>query len=124
MEAKFIHHVPQRRYSKASVVGKTIFLAGEDSKEPATEKVIGDNAEEQLEITFANMKATLESLGSSMNNVIKTVVYLKEPRDRQTYRTLVRKHFPHAPPSTLIMGVYLAEPEMLVEIDAIAIIPE
>jgi hypothetical protein len=31
---------------------------------------------------------------------------------------------PQTPPSTLIMGVQLAEPEMLIEIDAIAIIPE
>lgn len=124
MEAKFIRHVPPRRYSKACVYGNFIFLAGEDSKDAETQEVRGKNVAEQAEYLFQNMKATLESLGSSLQDVIKTTVYLKDPRDRMNYQDARNKYMPQTPPSTLIMGVDLAEPEMLIEIDAIAVIPE
>ena len=123
MEPKFIFHEPPRRYSKACVYGEFIFLAGEDSKDPTTQKVQGNTVAEQAECLFRNMKTTLESLGSSLTSVIKTTVYLKDPRDRANYQEARAKYFPQTPPSTLIMGVQLAEPEMLIEIDAIAVIP-
>jgi 2-iminobutanoate/2-iminopropanoate deaminase len=122
MEPKFIFHEPPRRYSKAAVYGDLIFLAGEDSKDPTTQKVQGNTVAEQVEFLFENMKATLESLGSSLTSVIKTTVYLKDPRDRANYQQARAKYLPQTPPSTLIMGVQLAEPEMLIEIDAIAVI--
>jgi len=124
MEPKFIYHEPRRRYSKACVYRDLIFLAGEDSKDPETQEVRGTNVAEQVEYLCENMKATLESLGSSLTNVIKTTVYLKDPRDRGKYQDIRAKYLPQTPPSTLIMGVQLAEPEMLVEIDAIAVIPD
>ena len=123
MEPRFIPHDPPRVYSKACVYGNMIFLAGEDSKEPRTQEVRGTKVSEQAEYLFQNMKSTLEGLGSSMANVIKMTVYLTDPRDRPNYQTARSKYLPHSPPSTLIMGVQLAEPEMLIEIDAIAVIP-
>jgi enamine deaminase RidA (YjgF/YER057c/UK114 family) len=124
MEPKFIKHDPPRRYSKACVYGNFIFLAGEDSKDPKTEEVRGSTGAEQAEYLFQNMKATLESLGSSLENVIKTTIYLTDPRHADGYREARRKYLPQAPASTLIMGVHLAEPEMLIEIEAVAVIPE
>jgi enamine deaminase RidA (YjgF/YER057c/UK114 family) len=117
----FIPHVPPRVYSKACVYGDYIFLAGEDSKEPATQKVLGDTVAEQTKITFENMKTTLESLGSSLEKVVKVVVYLKDARYRSDYQVARRSYLPQVPPGTLIMNVFLAEPEMLVEVDAIAL---
>ena len=124
MEPRFIAHDPPRVYSKACVYGNLIFLAGEDSKHPRTQAVQGATVAEQAEYLFQNLEATLASLGSSLAHVVKTTVYLKDPRDRPNYQTARMKHLPHAPPSTLIMGVQLAEPEMLIEIDATAVIPE
>jgi len=122
-EPRYVRHDPPRGYAKAVVVGNMIYLAGEDSKDPKTQHVQGATTAEQTEITFQNIKATLEGLGSSLEHVIKTVVYLKDPRDRGQYGKVAGKYTPHAPVGTLIMGVQLAEPEMLVEIEAIAIIP-
>jgi 2-iminobutanoate/2-iminopropanoate deaminase len=124
MKPIFIKHDPPRRYSKASVYGDFIFLAGEDSKDPKTQKVRGTTAAEQAEYLFQNMKATLESLGSGLEDVIKTTIYLTDARHADGYREGRKKYLPHAPPSTLIMGVQLAEPEMLIEIEAVAVISE
>ena len=124
MQPKFIKHDPPRRYSKACVFGNFIFLAGEDSKDPVTEEVRGKTSAEQAEFLFQNMKTTLESLGSSLDNVIKTTIYLTDPRHADGYREARHKYLPHGPASTLIMGVQFAEPEMLIEIEAVAVIPE
>jgi 2-iminobutanoate/2-iminopropanoate deaminase len=120
---KFIPHVPPRPYTKACVVGDLIFLAGEDSKDPATQKVQGTTVIEQTDFLFENMGRTLKELGSSLNDVVKITVYLKDPRDRSNYLAARVRYLPQAPPGTLIMGVDLAEPEMLIEIDAIAFVP-
>lgn len=123
IEPRFIPHDPPRRYSKACVYGKLIFLAGEDSKDPKTQEVRGANSEEQTEITFQNLQRTLEDLGSSLTHIIKTTTLLVDPRDQPGYAKAKAKYLPHRPPGTSIMGVQLADPRMLVEIEAIAIIP-
>jgi enamine deaminase RidA (YjgF/YER057c/UK114 family) len=104
------------------VLGDLIFLAGEDSKHPSTQSVQGATVTEQTEFLFQNMRTSLAELGSSLEDVIKITVYLKDPRDRLNYISAAAKYLPQAPPGTLIMGVQLAQPEMLVEVDAIAIL--
>ena len=121
MRPRFIPHDPPRPYTKASVFGDFIFLAGEDSKDPVTQEVRGATVAEQTEYLFENMRRTLESLGSSLTDVVKITVYLKDPRDRNQYLAARARFLPQSPPGTLIMGVDLAEPEMLVEIEAIAV---
>ena len=66
MQPKFIQHEPKRVYSKACVCGDFIFLAGEDCKDPKTQAIRGTTVPEQFDYTYQNMKATLESLGSSL----------------------------------------------------------
>ena len=85
-------------------------MAGEDSKDPKTEEVRGATSAEQAEYLFQNMKDTLESLGSGLEHVIKTTIYLTDARHADGYREARKKYLPHAPPSTLIMGVQLASP--------------
>ena len=124
MEIEFVHHEPKRVYDKVCRVGNMLFLAGEGSGDPETQEVKGKDVSEQTEILFQNLKNTLESLGSSLDYVIKTTVYLINREDRNAFGAARAKYFKHTPPSTLILGVQLAEPEMLVEVDAIAVIPD
>ena len=124
MQPQFIPHDPSRIYSKACVYGNVIFLAGEDCKDPKTQKIRGSTVAEQADYLFENMKATLESLGSSLDNVVSLTGYVTDPRGADAYLQARRKYLPHCPPSTLIMGIQLADPEMLIEIQATAVIPE
>lgn len=124
MQPMFIPHNPPRVYSKACVYGNLIFLAGEDCKDPKTQKIRGTTVLEQGEYLFQNMKATLESLGSSLDNVVSLTAYVTDPRGKDEYREIRSKYIPHSPPSALICGIMLADPEMLIEIQAVAVIPE
>ena len=124
MQPKFIPHDPPRIYSKACVYGNLIFLAGEDCKDPKTQKIRGSTVTEQADYLFDNLKDTLESLGSSLDNIVSLTGYVTDPRGRDVYLQARRKYLPHSPPSALIMGIQLADPEMLIEIQATAVIPE
>ncbi|MBI2360308.1 MAG: RidA family protein [Deltaproteobacteria bacterium] len=124
MQPRFIPHNPPRIYSKACVYGNVIYLAGEDCKDPKTQKIRGSTVVEQADYLFQNLKATLESLGSSLDNIISLTAYVTDPRAKEDYRQARAKYTPHAPPSALICGIQLADPEMLIEIQAVAVIPE
>lgn len=124
MQPKFIPHVPPRIYSKACVYGNFIFLAGEDCKDPKTQAIRGITVAEQADYLFQNFKATLESLGSSLENIVSLTAYVTDPRAKEDYRRARDKYIPHAPPSALICGIQLADPEMLIEIQGVAVIPE
>src|SRR5262249_27748219 len=116
MQPIFIQHEPRRVYSKACVYGSFIFLAGEDCNDPKTQAIRGTTVSEQFDYTYQNMKATLESLGSSLENIVSLTTYVTDPRAREAHRRARDKWVPHGPPSALICGVQLADPEMLVEI--------
>jgi enamine deaminase RidA (YjgF/YER057c/UK114 family) len=124
MQPMFIQHEPKRVYSKACVCGNFIFLAGEDCKDPKTQAIRGTTVSEQFDYTYQNMKETLESLGSSLENIVSLTTYVTDPRARQAHQRARAKWLPQNPPSALICGVQLADPEMLVEIQGVAIIPE
>ena len=108
MQPKLIPHDPPRIYSKACVCGNFIFLADEDCKDPKTQEVRGSTVAEQAEYLFQNLKATLESLGSSLDNVVSLTTYITGPRGADGSREARRKYLPHSPPSALIMGIHLS----------------
>jgi len=124
MQPKFIPHVPPRVYSKACIYGSLIFLAGEDCKDPTTKAIRGSTVREQTEYLFQNMQATLEELGSSLDNVVSMTAFLTDPRGKKEYLDVRLKHVPQCPPSAVICGIMLADPEMLIEIQATAVMPE
>lgn len=108
---------------KASVFGNVIFLAAEDSRDPVTGAVRGTNAEEQTELLFENMKETLEKLGSSLAHVISVTTVLTDAHHQPGYAKAKRKYLPHAPPSKAIYGPQLADPRLVVQIEATAVLP-
>ena len=123
LQPRFIEHEPPRNYAKACVYGNLIFLSGEDSKDPKTREVRGRTCEEQTELLFQNMQATLESVGSSLAHVIKMTAMLKDLRDQPGYSKAKLKYLPHRPPSTSFGGAQLSDPQVLIEIEAVAVIP-
>jgi len=70
--------------------------------------------------TLANVKAVLEEAGATLDDVLKCNVYLKDIDDFQTMNEEFAKFFPENPPARTTVQTRLCEPEMLVEIEAIA----
>lgn len=106
--------------------GQMVFVRGQIGQDLDTSEsvAIGDAAG-QAETAMANIAILLEEAGARLEHVCKITIYLVDPRYREpVYRTVGRWLKGVHPVSTGIVVSALARPEWLVEIDAIAVIPE
>lgn len=106
--------------------GTMVFVRGQIGQDLDTSEsvAIGDAAG-QAEQAMANIKMLLAEAGSDLEHICKITIYLTDPRYREeVYRTVGRWLKGVFPVSTGIVVSALARPEWLVEIDAIAVIPE
>jgi enamine deaminase RidA (YjgF/YER057c/UK114 family) len=106
--------------------GQMVFVRGQIGQDldNSASVAIGDAAG-QTEQAMANIAMLLDEAGSRLEHICKITIYLVDPRYREpVYRTVGRWLKGVHPVSTGIVVSALARPEWLVEIDAIAVIPE
>jgi enamine deaminase RidA (YjgF/YER057c/UK114 family) len=106
--------------------GSMVFVRGQIGQDLDTSKsvAIGDAAG-QAEQAMANIAMLLEEAGAKLEHICKITIYLIDPRYREAvYRTVGRWLKGVHPVSTGLVVSALARPEWLVEIDAIAVIPD
>ena len=106
--------------------GATVFVRGQIGQDLDTSESVGiGDAAAQADKAMANIRTLLEEAGSKLEHVCKITIYLVDPRYREpVYRTVGRWLKGVYPVSTGIVVAGLARPEWLVEIDAIAVIPD
>jgi 2-iminobutanoate/2-iminopropanoate deaminase len=117
-------------YSHVAVIdlgtSRMLILSGQVGLDKAGKLAgIGDVAA-QIEQTFANIKAIVESQGGTMGDVVKLSYYLLDVANIQTLRTIRDKYINvnHPPASTLVQVSKLFRDDVLVEIEATAVIPK
>lgn len=106
--------------------GTMIFVRGQIGQDLETSEsvAIGD-ATGQAEKAMANIKMLVEEAGGQLDHITKITIYLIDPRYREDVYRVVGKWLKGVfPVSTGIVVSALARPEWLVEIDAIAVIPD
>ena len=108
-------------WSHAVKVDNTIYLAGMvgfDEKR----NVVAGGFEAQTVKTFENMKLTLEAAGASLKDVVKMTIYVTDINDIIKFREIRARYCsPPMPASTGVEVSKLILPELLVEIEAIAV---
>ena len=114
---------PRAPYSTYTRVGDLIFVSGQVAVDPQTEAIPKGFAA-QLELIFANIKAILDSAGSSLENVFKTTVFLKDLSDYPEYNRIYREYFKNGLPARTTVKADLVHDDFLIEIEAIAWAPE
>ena len=113
---------PTYPYSPGARGGNMVFTAGQVAWDNSG-KVIGLNdVRKQTVQTLANVVAVLKEGGAELKDVVKCNVYLKDMKDFQVMNEEFAKLFPNDPPARTTVQTPMAEPEMLVEIEAIAYI--
>jgi len=111
---------PTYPYSPGTRGGGMIFTAGQVAWDETGEVTgIGDVAA-QTRQTLKNVVAVLCEGGASVDDVIKCAVYLADIRDFKAMNAEFAKLFPTDPPARTTIQAKLAEPTMLVEIEAVA----
>jgi 2-iminobutanoate/2-iminopropanoate deaminase len=117
-------------YAKTVVVGNLVFCSGMTAQDVETGKVLVHDMTGQMLVVLDKVRAALEEAGSSMNNIVKTLMLLKNLKDYQVMRKTeleyYQKHAPllveQPPASTFMQPASLARPEFLVEMDVIAVV--
>ncbi|MGA9859133.1 MAG: RidA family protein [Solirubrobacteraceae bacterium] len=109
---------------QAVVAGDTVYLRGQIGQDLDTNESVGiGDVEAQAEQAMANIDTLLREAGSGLQDIVKVVVYLVDPRLREpVYRVMGRWLKGVHPVSTGIVVSALARPEWLVEIDATAVL--
>jgi len=108
-------------YSQAIVNDNLVFTAGQVALDPKSGELVGRSTAEQTEQVFANLKAVLAAAGTSLQNVVKTTVYLADMADFAQMNEVYAKHFgAHKPARSTVQAAGLPKGAR-VEIDAVAV---
>jgi enamine deaminase RidA (YjgF/YER057c/UK114 family) len=109
---------------QAVVAGGTVYLRGQIGQDLDSSESVGiGDVEAQAEQAMANIDQLLREAGSGLQDIVKVVVYLVDPRYREAvYRVMGRWLRGVHPVSTGLVVSALARPEWLVEIDVTAVI--
>lgn len=104
---------------------RMIFLSGQT---PTNEKyeVPSMDVRAQVNLVYDNIEIALKAAGATWDNVVKTTTYLTDAafiKDFRDARTERFRNLTAPPANTLLVVSRLAEPEFLVEIEAIAAVP-
>jgi 2-iminobutanoate/2-iminopropanoate deaminase len=111
---------PEYPYSPGTRGGRFVFTAGQVAWNEHAELVgVGDPVAQTRQV-LANVEAVLREGGATLADVLKCNVYLADIRHFQAMNEVFASVFSEDPPARTTIQAALAEPEMLVEIEAIA----
>jgi 2-iminobutanoate/2-iminopropanoate deaminase len=96
---------PVGPFSQAIKANGFVFVAGITARDPKTGQVIEDNITRQTELVMENIKAILEAAGSSLDQTVKTTVYLKDMNDFDAMGKVYSRYFPSHPPARATVEV-------------------
>jgi 2-iminobutanoate/2-iminopropanoate deaminase len=109
-------------YSQAIRAGGLLFTSGQVAIDPATQQVIAGDVSTQTDRVLKNLVAVLQASGSSLEQVVRCTVFLKNMGDFGAMNEVYGKYFKQAPPARSTVEVARLPKDALVEIDAIALV--
>ena len=123
-------HPGTPKYAAGIVVGNIAFLSGMTPQSTEDGSCLTVGVEAQVFACLDKVRAVLEEMGSSMENIVKTVILLKDLEYYQQMRAAELKYYQEyaprlvsePPASTYVQPAILARPEFLVEFDVTAVV--
>jgi enamine deaminase RidA (YjgF/YER057c/UK114 family) len=114
-------------YAAVAPAGRLLFTAGACPLDSGGNVVAPGDFEEQAHLTVANLLAVLAAGGCGAHDLVKTTVYVASADQQDLVRVwnvVAEALAPARPPSTLLGVSVLGYPGQLVEVEAVAVIPE
>jgi 2-iminobutanoate/2-iminopropanoate deaminase len=118
---------PSGHFSQATVIearGKLVFISGMTSRRAdGTIAGVGD-IEVQTRQVCENLKAAVEAAGGAMDDIVRVDVYVRNMEHFDQIHKVRREYFKApAPASTMVEICKMTSPDYLIEINAIAVLP-
>jgi 2-iminobutanoate/2-iminopropanoate deaminase len=108
-------------YSQAVKTESLVFVSGQIGLVPETGAMVEGGVEVQAKKCLENLRAVLEAAGSSMENVVKSTVFLADINDFAAVNTVYGEFFRSDPPARACVQVGALPKGALVEIEAVAV---
>jgi reactive intermediate/imine deaminase len=104
---------------------KTVYIAGQIALDKDGNLVGASDMKAQAEQVFKNLQAALTAAGAKFSDVVKMNTYTTDMSQLQAIRDVRARYFGNTvPASTLVQVVRLARPDLMLEIEVIAAVPE
>ncbi len=107
-------------YSQAIRFNELVFVSGQIPIDPESGKVIKGNIKEQTKQVLENLKNILQAGGSSLQNILRTTIFLSDMDDYDMVNEAYAQYFESSPPSRSTVQVSRLPKDVHIEIDAIA----
>ena len=109
-------------YSQAVKVGNLLYTSGQLAINAATGEFINDDIKKATAQSLDNVKAILEEAGTTLDKVVKTLVFLKDMNDFAEMNEVYSQYFSTNPPARSCVQAGKLPKDALVEIEVIAIV--
>jgi enamine deaminase RidA (YjgF/YER057c/UK114 family) len=116
----------QRSFSPAVVTtgGRIVWLAGQGATQDDEGKSLVGDFDGQTRQAFSLISRTLERAGGKLDDIVTMTVFIADTRFGDRFIELRRDQFKNGFPASALLTVSgFARPEMLVEIQAVAVVP-
>jgi 2-iminobutanoate/2-iminopropanoate deaminase len=110
-------------YSQAVRVGSFVHTAGQIAIDPETNAFVTGDVAVQAEQVMKNLQAILAASGTSLENVIKTTIFLRYMKDFGAVNEVYGRFFGELKPARSTVAVSALPLKALVEIEAVALVP-
>jgi len=114
---------PVGPYSQGIKIGNLVFTAGTGPFDLKSGQLILGDIRQQTRRVLENIKAILEAAGAQLEDVVKTTIFLTDLDDWAAMNEVYREYFVQDPPARSTVQVAGLWGGMVVEIEAIAVLP-
>lgn len=111
-------------YSQAIKANGFVFVSGQIPIDPHTGEFVAGGITEQTARVLKNLTAVLEAAGSSLEQVVKTTVFLADMKEFSSMNEVYKDFFPSPPPARSTVAAAGLPRDARVEIEAVALVSE
>ena len=117
----------ERSYSPAVKVtgGTTVYLAGVGATTDGDGKSLAGDFEGQVRATFERIRSNLQRAGGTLDDIVTMTVFIKDMQYGTRFTQIRGEYFQGGFPCSALIGIdSLARPEMMVEVQAVAVLAD
>jgi len=118
---------PNGHFSHATAIeakGKLVFISGMTARHPDGSITGVGNIDAQTHQVCQNLKAAVEEAGGTLDDIVRVDVYVRNMEHFEAIHKVRREYFTGiAPASTMVEVTKFVSPDYLIEINAIAVLP-
>jgi len=106
-------------YSQAVKAGQFLFVSGQIPINPVTGELVKGDIQAETQQVLENLKAIIEKAGSTLKDVLKTTIFIKDMNNFSLINEIYEKYFLTDPPARACVEVARLPKDVNVEIEAI-----